>query len=154
MEKAKKAFSETLSDKFANAIKKKKKLGYPGINDPRITIESKMSASDTLRHDAAVQYALTSNPKEDLKLPEKYNGLGYQNLISMVFLLMRFRDDWMRTGKANRELLESRIEPLHLVLLEEPEAHLHVQVQQVFIKKAYDVLTNNQFLKEYSNFQT
>ena len=76
-----------------------------------------MSASDTLRHDAAVQYALTSNPKEDLKLPEKYNGLGYQNLISMIFLLMRFRDDWMRTGKANRELLESRIEPLHLVLL-------------------------------------
>lgn len=117
MEKAKKAFNETLSDKFANAILELEKLGYPGINDPRITIESKMSASDTLRHDAAVQYALTSNPKEDLKLPEKYNGLGYQNLISMIFLLMRFRDDWMRTGKANRELLESRIEPLHLVLL-------------------------------------
>lgn len=154
MEKAKKAFNETLSDKFHNAILELEKLGYPGINDPKITIESKMSASDTLRHDAAVQYALTSNPKEDLKLPEKYNGLGYQNLISMVFLLMRFRDDWMRTGKANRELLENRIEPLHLVLLEEPEAHLHVQVQQVFIKKAYDVLTNNQFLKEHSNFRT
>ena len=37
-----------------------------------------------------------------LKLPEKYNGLGYQNLISMVFDLMGFRDDWMREGKAKR----------------------------------------------------
>ena len=34
----------------------------------------------------------------------------------------------------------SFIEPLHLVLIEEPEAHLHAQSQQVFIKKAYGVL--------------
>ncbi len=34
MEKAKKAFNETLSDKFANAILELEKLGYPGINDP------------------------------------------------------------------------------------------------------------------------
>lgn len=154
MEKAKEAFNATLSNKFHDAILELEDLGYPGVNDPKITIESKVSASDTLKHDAAVQYALTSNPKDNMKLPEKYNGLGYQNLISMVFLLMRFRDDWMRIGKANRELLENRIEPLHLVLLEEPEAHLHVQVQQVFIRKAYDVLTKNQFLKEHSNFQT
>lgn len=152
MEKAKKVFNDTLADKFHNAILELEDLGYPGVNDPRITIESKVSVSNSLNHEAAVQYAL--NSKEKLRLPEKYNGLGYQNLISMVFLLMRFRDDWMRTGKANKELLEERIEPLHIVLLEEPEAHLHVQVQQVFIKKAYDVLTNSQFLKAHGNFQT
>lgn len=154
MEKAKKVFNDTLSDKFHNAILELEDLGYPGVNDPKITIESKVNASESLSHEAAVQYELTSKPKENLRLPEKYNGLGYQNLISMVFLLMRFRDDWMRTGKANRELLENRIEPLHIVLLEEPEAHLHVQVQQVFIKKAYDVLTNSQFLREHENFKT
>lgn len=154
MENAKEAFNATLSSKFHDAILELEDLGYPGVNDPKITIESKVSASESLKHDAAVQYALTPNPDDDLKLPEKYNGLGYQNLISMVFLLMRFRDDWMRTGKAHKELLENRIEPLHLVLMEEPEAHLHVQVQQVFIKKAYEVLTKNQFLKEHSNFHT
>ena len=40
------------------------------------------------------------------------------------------------------------IEPLHIVLIEEPEAHLHAQVQQVFIKKAYEVLRNNEKLKD------
>lgn len=154
IEEAKTAFNSTLSSKFNNAILELEDLGYPGVSDPRITIESKVSASESLKHDAAVQYALTSNPEDNMKLPEKYNGLGYQNLISMVFLLMRFRDDWMRTGKAKKDLLENRIEPLHLVLLEEPEAHLHVQVQQVFIRKAFEVLTNCIFLKEHSNFLT
>jgi predicted ATP-dependent endonuclease of OLD family len=36
---------------------------------------------------------------------------------------------------------------LHVVLIEEPEAHLHAQVQQVFIKKAYKVLRAHAALK-------
>ena len=114
-----------------------------------------MVTVETLKHDSAVQYALSKND-DTLKLPEKYNGLGYQNLISMVFGLMRFRDDWMREGKARQMQKESdkAIEPLHLVLVEEPEAHLHVQVQQVFIRKAYDVLTNHKIIKKNKGFFT
>ena len=107
--------------------------------------------SETLKHDSAVQYAL-SKTDNTLKLPEKYNGLGYQNLISMVFDLMGFRDDWMREGKAKDT--NTVIEPMHLVLVEEPEAHLHIQVQQVFIRQAYKVLTNHKFLKQNLNFTT
>ena len=43
---------------------------------------------------------------------------------------------------------------MHLVLVEEPEAHLHAQVQQVFIRKAYEVLRNNILLKEKKQFTT
>ncbi|MCP1110259.1 AAA family ATPase [Ohessyouella blattaphilus] len=154
-EAARKAFDKNLEDKFAPAIQELERLGYPGVADPKITLATKVNTSETLRHDSAIQYALSKND-ETLKLPEKYNGLGYQNLISMVFDLMRFRDDWMREGKAKQAHEDTNvvIEPLHLVLVEEPEAHLHMQVQQVFIRKAYSVLKNHVFLKKNPNFST
>lgn len=135
---SKKAFDAALTKKFQTAIKELEDLGYPGVANPKITLESKVSSHQALEHESAVQYAL-SKSDDSLKLPEKYNGLGYQNLISIVFDLMEFRDSWKHIGKSYRT--DSPIEPLHLVLVEEPEAHLHVQVQQVFIRKAYGVLT-------------
>ncbi|HBM7634855.1 TPA: TOPRIM nucleotidyl transferase/hydrolase domain-containing protein, partial [Citrobacter freundii] len=39
-------------------------------------------------------------------------------------------------------------------LIEEPEAHLHAQVQQVFIKQAYGVLRKHDKLKDSSRLQT
>jgi len=49
----------------------------------------------------------------------------------------------MRVGKAGKTTKDIKIEPIHLVLVEEPEAHLHAQVQQVFINKAYKVLRDH-----------
>lgn len=153
-EQARGVFDKNLAEKFTPAIQELEGLGYPGVTDPKITITTKVSTSETLKHDSAVQYALSKNDGT-LKLPEKYNGLGYQNLISMVFDLMSFRDSWMRVGKARQEQdATDTIEPLHLVLIEEPEAHLHMQVQQVFIRKAYSVLRNHKFLKDNKYFAT
>lgn len=150
-EAARQVFDENLGNKFEPAIKELESLGYPGIANPKITIKSRVAATETLNHDSAVQYSLGA--KDDgLMLPEKYNGLGYQNLISMVFDLMSFRDGWMRKGKAASG--NAVIEPLHLVLVEEPEAHLHMQVQQVFIRKAYDVLRNHEKLMDKTDFST
>lgn len=153
-EQARMVFDKKLSEKFSPAISELESLGYPGITDPKITITTKINSSETLKHDSAVQYAVSKNDVK-LRLPEKYNGLGYQNLISIVFDLISFRDSWMRVGKAKLEQdITDIIEPLHLVLVEEPEAHLHMQVQQVFIRKAYSVLIRHEFLKENPDFAT
>ena len=160
IEAAKTAFDEKLKKSFKSPIEELEGLNYPGFSDPKIQISSKLNPLDGLNHDASVQFnVLRDGPNSDdipLSLPEQYNGLGYQNLISMIFNLIRYRDEWMRVGKAkNRvESSDNFIEPLHIVLIEEPEAHLHAQVQQVFIKKAYDVLRNHSDLGENIQFST
>jgi predicted ATP-dependent endonuclease of OLD family len=152
IEDAQKAFDSRLKDGFAAALKEMEKLGYPGVTDPKLHISTRLRPVDGLNHEAAVQYVIqvaTGGATIDLRLPEHSNGLGYQNLISMVFRLMSFRDAWMRVGKAQSKaaLSDSVIPPLHLVLIEEPEAHLHTQVQQVFIRQAYKILRSHKELQ-------
>jgi predicted ATP-dependent endonuclease of OLD family len=160
---AQNAFDEKLKTCFEEAITEVQNLGYPGLNDPKITISTKIKPMDGLNHPSALQYELLDNSSNKkllpLLLPEQYNGLGYQNLISMVFQLMSFRDAWMQVGKAEKKSATtsnkaSFLPPLHLVLVEEPEAHLHVQVQQVFIRKAYDILRQHNDLGDKKHFTT
>ncbi|ONI65256.1 hypothetical protein ALI44B_00760 [Leifsonia sp. ALI-44-B] len=143
---AQKEFDDRLKQAFKVAFDEMADLSYPGVTDPRIRVASKLSASESLRHESAVSFELerAGGPiTSEMYLPEGQNGLGYQNLISMVFRLMSFRDRWLRVGKAAKPTSDEFIQPIHLVLIEEPEAHLHVQVQQVFAKKAFDVLRNH-----------
>ncbi|WP_105169792.1 ATP-dependent nuclease [Pseudoalteromonas sp. T1lg23B] len=138
-------FDNRLRSSFRSAIGEIENLGYPGFSDPHILLSSKLDPIESLSHEAAVKFSVGDSAPEalraELELPENLNGLGYKNLIYMIFKLISFRDGWQLKGKA-RLKTDSSIEPLHLVLIEEPEAHLHAQVQQVFIRKAYEVLSN------------
>lgn len=163
IEQSQNVFDTRLETGFTPAIKELEELNYPGVADPKLKILTRLRATDGLNHSAAVQYeiaAATDKASDSaLRLPEEYNGLGYQNLISIVFRLMAFRDAWMRVGKAGKAAaLRSNkndfISPLHLVLVEEPEAHLHPQVQQIFVRKAYDVLRNHPDLKTNEALKT
>ena len=154
-------FDERLQDCFKGPLDELEGLGYPGVSNPRLTISTSLKPIEGLRHDSAVQYDVATSSSSGgapYLLPEQCNGLGYQNLISMVFRLIGFRDDWMKVRKAadldEEGLRKVSPPPLHLVLLEEPEAHLHVQVQQVFIRKAYSVLRDHPDLKDASLLST
>lgn len=159
---AQSAFDERLRDSFKGPLNELQDLGYPGVGNPRLVISTQLKPVEGLNHQSAVQYDLSSGKEPtapSYRLPEQCNGLGYQNLISMVFRLIGFRDGWMKVGKALSEAeatpgREAGPPPLHLVLLEEPEAHLHVQVQQVFIRKAYEVLRNHPALAGDSPLST
>lgn len=155
MQAAKEVFDKQISKRFQNAMEELAKFGYPGKYNPGIVIESKAQTSDIISHSTVVKYPIFSDGDNKYKLPERFNGLGYQNLISMSFKLMSFRDSWINGDrrKADDEEVEA-IQPIHLVLIEEPEAHLHVQVQQVFIKNAYNILRNNPILKNKNDYST
>ncbi len=159
IEAAQDAFDMRLSESFKAAFAEVEGMGYPGVTDPRPRVSTRLKAIDGLNHSAAISFEVDVIAEDGattplLRLPEANNGLGYQNLISMIFRLMSFRDAWMRVGKASKGTTITSTEPLHLVLVEEPEAHLHAQVQQVFIKKAYAVLRAHEDLGESKNLRT
>ena len=162
IEQAQTAFDQRLAESFKEALTEVQGLGYPGVTDSKDHhFNSSLKPAEGLDHDTAVQYEIESMVEKDgevapiLRLPEFFNGLGYQNLVSMIFRLMSFRDAWMRVGKAGKDkALDSEVPPLHLVLVEEPEAHLHVQVQQVFIRRAYQVLRRHADLGAKKTLQT
>ncbi|MDB5320074.1 MAG: ATPase domain protein [Phycisphaerales bacterium] len=163
IESAQKAFDGRLEIGFAKAIAELEDLNYPGVVNPQLKLATRLRPTDGLGHQAAVQYVVVAETGRilptPLRLPEEYNGLGYQNLISMVFQLMAFRDARMCVGKAGKSASNvntdgAALRPLHLVLIEEPEAHLHCQVQQIFVRKAYDVLRNHENLRDDVALQT
>ena len=138
---ANKTYDEKLRKTFEVPVGELKNINYPGFQNPEIKIRSKIQIEESIKHDSAVQFAIQG--MEELVLPEKYNGLGYRNLISIYLKLIDFREKWLK------ELSEGKnIEPIHIVFVEEPEAHLHAQAQQVFVKKAFEALCNNKLIEE------
>lgn len=129
-------------------------LGYPGFYNPKPMLNVKLSSFEGLNHNAAVEHSLCEG--SNIQLPEFANGLGYQNLISMTFAMMSFRDSWMRVGKRSLSdsIKDTPLPRLHLVLIEEPEAHLHAQVQRVFVERAYATLRNHDRLEKKPAFTT
>jgi predicted ATP-dependent endonuclease of OLD family len=159
IEEAQKAFDARLNEGFERALKELEQLGYPGVTDPKLNISTRLRPIEGLNHEAAVRYVIQmpdGTGSIDLHLPEDSNGLGYQNLISMVFRLMSYRDAWMLVGKAESKATAAKTfrPPLHLLLIEEPEAHLHTQVQQVFIRQAYRILRNHPDLGDQPGLTT
>jgi predicted ATP-dependent endonuclease of OLD family len=110
-------------------------LGYPGLHDHRgIRFRSRIDTETLLAHETAVQYQQRDEAGEEVTLPEHSIGLGFQNLQAVSYRLAAFRLGRVKPPE------DKAIAPVHLVLLEEPEAHLHVQAQRIFAQRAYQLL--------------
>lgn len=133
------SLNDHLKHVFEDTLQSLSKLGYPGLTNPRLIIRSALDPAQIMsnRDGARVHYALGPEPKEGdetelLTLPDRYNGLGFKNLIFMVVELLDLHQQWLA--------IEDNRPPLHLIFIEEPEAHLHAQLQQVFIRKVMSIL--------------
>jgi len=105
-------------------------LGVPSINDRDLKIVSSLSPLTALQGNTNLLYIDTEHNHE---LPESYNGLGFKNLIYMAIQISDFHLQWMRTNQ-NRALCQ-------LIFIEEPEVHLHAQVQQTFITNIWEIIS-------------
>jgi predicted ATP-dependent endonuclease of OLD family len=111
-------------------------FGYPGLTDPQLRTETVLKVEQLLSNHTTVGY-LGAN---GVNLPESYNGLGPRNLIFILLKLFEFFKKFANQQPASG---------IHLIFIEEPEAHLHPQMQSVFIQKLKDI--RQFFATRYNN---
>lgn len=102
------------------------------ITIPKISIASEFDSESVIKNNIKYYYK-----QEEIDLPESYNGLGYSNLIYMVLELASFIEHF-------RNSKEDKVSEFLTVLIEEPEAHMHPQMQQVFISQIKGVVDDAQ----------
>lgn len=128
------------ADVFKPTLESLKKLGYPGITNPDMVVKATLNAQSILNSNARVHYALPTadgslpDPSA-MTLPDQYNGLGFKNLVYMVVEILDFHQQWL-DSKDQRP-------PVHLIMIEEPEAHLHAQLQQVFVNQVFNLVKSD-----------
>jgi predicted ATP-dependent endonuclease of OLD family len=131
--KAQAELDDTIYKALQPAMEDVEVLGYPGLHDPQqLHFRTRIQTADLLAHGTAVQYRMDKNAVDE-SLPEHSIGLGYQNLQSLSFMLVSFRAARLNPPQGTPAAV-------HLVMVEEPEAHLHVQVQRNFSTNAHALI--------------
>lgn len=117
------------AEHFSGLMSVIQNLGVPSVNDRQLKLVSSLSPEAALQGNTSLLYF---DPGLDHELPEAYNGLGFKNLVYLAIQVSHFHLQWINT-KEKRPYCQ-------MIFIEEPEAHLHSQVQQTFIANIWEIV--------------
>ena len=96
-----------------------------------LTVASELKTSRLINATTRVKFKDNSTLQT---YPESHNGLGYSRLTYTILQILAFKE--RRNNKQYRS-------PINILLIEEPEAHLHPQMQEVFIRLVTKLLNDD-----------
>lgn len=99
-----------------------------GAGSLTLKVESELNTSRMINSTTRVKY--TDNTSSQT-YPESHNGLGYSRLTYTILQILAFKERWKHSQQST---------PINILFIEEPEAHLHPQMQEVFIRLVSSLL--------------
>ena len=120
---------EDVNKSLTEIIQKAVKIGYPNEKNIKLQASTNLKLENQIKSNTDLQY-LDNELNE--ALPSGYNGLGYKNLLKIEFELASFAQE---INTASKSIIP-------ILLIEEPESHMHPQLQQKFIKYVSDYIEN------------
>lgn len=143
VEKANKDVQKQSDEILSSVVNSSIGFGYPNIEELKLGVTTQLSIDDQIKNQTKLSY-ISGTANESL--PSSHNGLGYKNLIKMEFLLAAFA----------RDVEKRSVACVPLLFIEEPESHMHPQMQTAFstyLEKFLGKLSNVQiqtFLTSHS----
>lgn len=119
IEEANKGIQKKSDEILSSLVKKSIGFGYPNAEEMQLGVITSLAIDDQIKNQTRLSY--TSGDQEE-RLPSTHNGLGYKNLIKIEFLLAAFAKEIEKCGEAS----------IPLLFIEEPESHMHPQMQHAF----------------------
>lgn len=95
-----------------------------------IEIQSRLSENNIIQDNTLLLYNI-----EGKKFPETFNGLGYLNFFALI----------LKINNIIKDMKDKTSASINLLIIEEPEAHTHPQMQYIFINNIKSII------KKYSD---
>ncbi len=90
-----------------------------------IEIQSRLSENNIIQDNTLLLYNIHGK-----QFPETFNGLGYLNFFALI----------LKINNIIKDMKEKKSASINLLIIEEPEAHTHPQMQYIFINNIKNII--------------